>query len=422
MASSWIKFTAIFVLAAALLLTGFFLAWYPSYKSETLKLNLSQSGLTQAERDSLESSLSWWNTAGSYTYGSIANLVILGGLAVLVLAIVYSLTSVYLARSAKAKIALDERQSAPQVEPERPEPISNQYEQNRKKVKRSRAWLKITAVVLLAVILSLAIWMLFFQGHSVTPFPKLEVTNLKIDTSPDWSRCDVTFSVYNRYNSPIIAIGQIVNGINYGYAELAVPAGQTVDESLAIPQLKITNSSSYHLIITFTFDDGYYEDYSKTVYPPQYTEAFSIIKQSLTLNEYNSTEYSIDIKNTGDIPLINANVTISNESNIVIYQSDLMSLGKLMSNETKTLTRTINYTIFQKSSTFHTAVQVKFADESIQSTQTSALPVPTPTPTPSPSPTPTLTSALSPEPTPILDLVLDYNVGSALHVGVSFTF
>ena len=388
MASSWIKFTAIFVVAAAFLLTGFFLAWYPSYRIEILELSLGQSGLTQAEIDNLESSLSWWNTVGINMYGSIANLVILGGFLVLVYAIIYSLTSVYRARSAKTKIASDKRQSALQVEPERPKPLNNQYEQSRKKVKRSRTWLKITAIVLSAVILSLAIWTLFFRSHSVPPFPKLEVTNLKIDTSQDWSVCYVTFAVYNRYNSPIIAIGQIVNGINYPYADIMVPAGQTMDETLTIPQLKITNSSSYHIIITFTFDDGYYEDYSKTVYPPQYTGAFSITNQSLTLNDDNSTEYSLEIQNTGDIPLINANFTIANESNIVVYQSDLISLGNLMTNNTKTLTRTIDYAVFQNGSTFHTVVQVKFADGSTQSTQSSARPVPTPTPVPTPSPTP----------------------------------
>jgi hypothetical protein len=62
MVSHWVKFTAIFIVAAALLLAGFLLAWYPSYVSEIIELNLSQSGLTQAEIDNLESSLSWWNS------------------------------------------------------------------------------------------------------------------------------------------------------------------------------------------------------------------------------------------------------------------------------------------------------------------------------------------------------------------------
>ena len=98
--------------------------------------------------------------------------------------------------------------------------------------------------VVLALILVLAIWLLFFQEYSnpTNPFSKLEVTNLKIDTSSDWSKCYVSFTVYNSHNSPIIAIGQIINGINYGYSDITVPAGQTVDESLAIQNLKITNS------------------------------------------------------------------------------------------------------------------------------------------------------------------------------------
>jgi hypothetical protein len=261
----------------------------------------------------------------------------------------------------------------------------------------------IATFAFLALILSVAIWLLFFQRHSPTPFSKLDVTNLKIDTSSDWSKCYVSFTVYNRHNSPIIAIGQIVNGVNYGYTEHTVPPGQTVDESLAISQLKITNSSNYQIIITFTFDDGYYEDYSQTVYPPKYAGAFSITNQSLTLKEANSTEYSIEIQNTGNIPVTSANFTITNASNIVVYQSDLMSLGNLMPSKTKTITsQPIPYSTFQNSSTFSTIVQVKFADGSTQSTQNSALPVPTPIPTPTPSPTPTPT--ISPTPAPVFTL------------------
>jgi hypothetical protein len=90
-----VKFTIIFVVAAALIFAGFVLAWYPNYKSEILELNLGQSGLTQAEIDNLESSLSWWSNQGVYTYGTVANFVFVGGLLILVYGVVYSLTSTW---------------------------------------------------------------------------------------------------------------------------------------------------------------------------------------------------------------------------------------------------------------------------------------------------------------------------------------
>jgi hypothetical protein len=131
MTSHWIKFTAIFIVASALLFSGFLLAWYPSSRIETLEMYLDQSGLTQAEIDNLESSLSWWSNQGVYTYGSVANFVLLGGFLVLVYAIVYSITSVW-RESIKAKLTLEEKRYVSGGEPERQEPINYQYEQTRK--------------------------------------------------------------------------------------------------------------------------------------------------------------------------------------------------------------------------------------------------------------------------------------------------
>jgi hypothetical protein len=95
MPSPWIKFTAIFIVASALMLTGFSLAWYPHYRSEILRLTLEQSSLTQAQRWELEGSLSWWNNTGNFMYGVIGNSVLIGGILVLVYAVVYILTSVW---------------------------------------------------------------------------------------------------------------------------------------------------------------------------------------------------------------------------------------------------------------------------------------------------------------------------------------
>lgn len=115
MASNWLNFTIIFIAAAALLLAGFLLAWYPSYVREILELNLGQSGLTQAEIDNLESSISWWSNQGAFTYGSVAIFVIIGGLLVLVYGIVYSLVSTW-RESIRAKAVFEKQRYASQAE------------------------------------------------------------------------------------------------------------------------------------------------------------------------------------------------------------------------------------------------------------------------------------------------------------------
>lgn len=134
MTSHWIKFTAIFIVASALLFSGFLLAWYPSSRIETLEMYLDQSGLTQAEIDNLESSLSWWSTQGVYTYGSVANFVLVGGLLVLVYGIVYSLVSTW-RESTRAKVIIEKRRYATEVESEEQDVGLSHYEQTRKIVK-----------------------------------------------------------------------------------------------------------------------------------------------------------------------------------------------------------------------------------------------------------------------------------------------
>jgi hypothetical protein len=95
MASPWIKFSVIFAIASALLLAGFFIAWYPHSVIEGLEGILSQSDLTQPQRDWYQGSLLWWQNQGVFTYESVANFVILSGVIVLVYAIVYSIFSTW---------------------------------------------------------------------------------------------------------------------------------------------------------------------------------------------------------------------------------------------------------------------------------------------------------------------------------------
>jgi hypothetical protein len=95
MASQWIKFTIIFAIASALLVAGFFIAWYPHSVIEGLQTILGQSDLTQPQRDWYQGSLIWWQNQGVFTYESVANFVILSGVIVLVYAIVYSIFSTW---------------------------------------------------------------------------------------------------------------------------------------------------------------------------------------------------------------------------------------------------------------------------------------------------------------------------------------
>ena len=131
MASHWIKFTVLFIVATALLLAGFFIAWYPSYKKEILEFALGQSGLTQVERDNLQGTLSWWSNQGEYTYASVANFILIGGFLFLAYSIVYSITSVW-SESIRAKATLEEKRYASRDEGEKRDSTNYQYEQVRK--------------------------------------------------------------------------------------------------------------------------------------------------------------------------------------------------------------------------------------------------------------------------------------------------
>jgi hypothetical protein len=132
MASHWVSFTLIFILASGLLLTGFFLAWYPHSVIESLESRLDESDLSQPQRDWFQSSLIWWNNEGVFTYGSVSNFVILSGILVLVYAIVYSLISTW-RESIRAKLTY--ARQLPQDRLEGKENDRFQNEQTRKVVK-----------------------------------------------------------------------------------------------------------------------------------------------------------------------------------------------------------------------------------------------------------------------------------------------
>jgi MFS family permease len=132
MVSDWIKSTAIFVVATGLLLSGYLLAWYPSHIGELIELNMSQGGLTPAEIYNLEGSLSWWNTQGTFLYGSISTLMYTWGFLFIVLGIIYSVVTTWRGLSGPKEIP---SKYSPQTEPAEHRPSNIQYEKRRQIVK-----------------------------------------------------------------------------------------------------------------------------------------------------------------------------------------------------------------------------------------------------------------------------------------------
>ena len=87
MPSHRVNFTLLFVIACALLLAGFFLAWYPHSVIESMEAQLNQDGLTQAEIGHLEGGLLWWRDQGILLYGSASNFVKAAGILVFIYAV-----------------------------------------------------------------------------------------------------------------------------------------------------------------------------------------------------------------------------------------------------------------------------------------------------------------------------------------------
>ena len=114
MPGNWVKFTLLFIMASALLLAGFLLAWYPHSVIESKETQLDQGGLTQSEIGNLQGSLSWWRAQGIFYYGSASNFVLASGILVLVYAIVYSMLSTW-RESIKAKQIDAKRQEVSQA-------------------------------------------------------------------------------------------------------------------------------------------------------------------------------------------------------------------------------------------------------------------------------------------------------------------
>lgn len=136
MPSRWVKFTLLFIVAAGLLLAGFFLAWYPHSVIESMEARIEQGGLTQSELDNLIGGLPWWRAQGIFYYGAAGNFVIAAGILVLVYVIVYFVL-VTRREKIRDKQINAKRQQIPQFKFEEKETMNFQYEKTRKTEKIS---------------------------------------------------------------------------------------------------------------------------------------------------------------------------------------------------------------------------------------------------------------------------------------------
>jgi hypothetical protein len=220
--------------------------------------------------------------------------------------------------------------------------------------------IKLIAVcVVLIVLLSLVAGGLFLQGQHLFP-GKIEVLNLKIEPTADWSNSYIHFTVNNFYNSPITAVGSKVNGVNYGYSTLAnlgIPPGQSQEESVVLKNLLITNATNYDITITFTFDNGQYQVYSQSVSTIKYVSSCFITSKSLTTSYSDQTVFSVTIQNTGTIPLTEATFSIDD------YSSYLPLTASLMPKETMPFSVTLPKTC-QIGSSYQITIQTGYADGS----------------------------------------------------------
>ena len=177
-------------------------------------------------------------------------------------------------------------------------------------------------ITVLIAVISAIIFIILVNGFLLFPgaftFPegshggsKARGFQLKIEPSYDWQSSNLKLSVTNTYDSPITAIGSKLNSVNFGYEKLEIPPGQTQDVILPLNNLAITNSTKYDSQLTFTFDDGKYQIYSESIITKKYAGSFIINGQSLNATS-NSTNYTVTIQNTGNIPLVSLKYTIGN--------------------------------------------------------------------------------------------------------------
>ena len=214
----------------------------------------------------------------------------------------------------------------------------------------------ISAILLVTVF----IWFGLSPSYFAPESNKFAITDLRIEPDLSWTSSNIFLTVTNTYNSPISVVGSRVNGKNFGYSTIEVPPGQTKDITLRLNGLPITNSSSYDASLTFTFDDGKYQVYERTITPKKYGPGFLTHgTERLNASSNNEVFYSVTLENTGNIPMVSAKIVINDS-----YETPLPFVKRLESKENATFQTIITFP-YKDGDVWDLSIEATFADGSI---------------------------------------------------------
>jgi len=88
------RFTVLFSVGAIILIIGFMLQWYPSSVIGGLEERLSQSGLSQDERDKLQGALNSWRVWQITTFQPLSSVLLAVGIIILVYSVISAVFSI----------------------------------------------------------------------------------------------------------------------------------------------------------------------------------------------------------------------------------------------------------------------------------------------------------------------------------------
>jgi hypothetical protein len=230
-------------------------------------------------------------------------------------------------------------------------------------------------VISLFVVLALFIGLVLYSHFSLA----IEVSNVKLTYGPQISLGTavgyipvIDFTVKNIYSSNLSAVDLAVDGTDYGYSALELLPGQTQNVSLSLKNMNLTSSETYSVKLTFKFADGKYQSYSQSYATPQFQGQAQVVSSSLTLGHL-LVEFSLTMKNTGNLPIANINCTIANR-----YQAlFLIKGGAVLPGDAITGGWSGAYSsvgaVFQAGTAYSVAIQLTYAGGSTSAIQTSVI-------------------------------------------------
>jgi hypothetical protein len=139
-----------------------------------------------------------------------------------------------------------------------------------------------------------------------------------------------------------------------------------------IQNMTLASSETYSIKLTFTFADGKYQSYSQSYTTPQFQGQAQVTSSSLTLGHL-LVEFSLTMKNTGNLPITNVNCMVANQ-----YQAlFIIKGGAVIPGDTITGGWTGAYSSvsaeFQAGTAYSVKIQLTYADGSTSTIQTSVI-------------------------------------------------